>query len=168
MLIGLMTSKSGGMIEKIVTTMPNHDYIIFTNNVNAKLNERCKKNGLLLNVINDKVFYTHKDSIGVDLIILCGFMKILPKDFVNINKVINYHPGLADLKGKNPVERALQEFKSGLRTKTGGMIHHVDEGVDTGKIIGTFIEPIYEYDDYKSLTERMENNAIQLLKQILK
>jgi len=69
-----------------------------------------------------------------DLVVLAGFMKVLPANFVSAlkGKLINIHPSLLpEFKGAHAVRDALQAGA----TKTGVTIHYVDEGVDTGEII---------------------------------
>ena len=69
-----------------------------------------------------------------DLVILAGFMKILPESFVSAlsGKLINTHPSLLpEFKGAHAVRDAIQAGA----TKTGVTIHYVDTGVDTGPII---------------------------------
>jgi len=69
-----------------------------------------------------------------DLVVLAGFMKILPATFVSAlkGKLINIHPSLLpEFKGAHAVRDALAAGAS----KTGVTIHFVDEGVDTGEII---------------------------------
>jgi len=69
-----------------------------------------------------------------DLVVLAGFMKILPANFVQAlsGKLINTHPSLLpEFKGAHAVRDAL----AAGATKTGVTIHKVDEGVDTGEII---------------------------------
>jgi len=69
-----------------------------------------------------------------DLVILAGFMKILPESFVSAlsGKLINTHPSLLpEFKGAHAVRDTIQAGA----TKTGVTIHYVDAGVDTGPII---------------------------------
>jgi len=69
-----------------------------------------------------------------DLVILAGFMKILPESFVSAlsGKLINTHPSLLpEFKGAHAVRDAIQAGA----TKTGVTIHYVDAAVDTGPII---------------------------------
>jgi phosphoribosylglycinamide formyltransferase-1 len=76
----------------------------------------------------------HIDLLQPDLIVLAGFMKILPPVFVNRyrGRLVNLHPSLLpQFPGAHAVRDALQ---SGA-TKTGSTIHLVDEGVDTGRIL---------------------------------
>lgn len=69
-----------------------------------------------------------------DLVVLAGFMKILPEEFVTplAGKIINTHPSLLpEFKGANAVRDAIA---AGAK-KTGVTIHFVDSGVDTGEVI---------------------------------
>lgn len=76
----------------------------------------------------------HIDLLKPDLIVLAGFMKILPPVFVNRyrGKLVNLHPSLLPhFPGAHAVRDALRAGVS----KTGSTIHLVDEGVDTGRIL---------------------------------
>lgn len=69
-----------------------------------------------------------------DLVVLAGFMKVLPANIVNelTPRMINLHPSLLpDFPGAHAVADALAAGAS----VTGATIHIVDEGVDTGKIL---------------------------------
>ena len=69
-----------------------------------------------------------------DLVVLAGFMKILPASFVTAlrGKLINTHPSLLP---QFPGAHAVRDALTAGVTKTGVTIHKVDEGVDTGEII---------------------------------
>lgn len=94
-----------------------------------------------------------------DWIILAGFMRILPSEFLNRfpNRVVNLHPALpGEFPGTHAIERALSEAKNGLRTSTGIMVHLVpDEGVDDGPVLATQIVPILPGDDLETLSARV-------------
>jgi len=69
-----------------------------------------------------------------DLVVLAGFMKVLPANIVNklTPRMINLHPSLLpDFPGEHAVADALAAGAS----VTGATIHIVDEGVDTGRIL---------------------------------
>jgi phosphoribosylglycinamide formyltransferase 1 len=84
------------------------------------------------------------------LICLAGFMKILDKKFVNTfkNRILNIHPSLL------PVFPGLDAIGQALKakaTKTGCTVHLVDEGVDTGPILGQAVVDIAPEDTHKTL-----------------
>jgi phosphoribosylglycinamide formyltransferase-1 len=97
-----------------------------------------------------------------DLVVLAGFMKILPANFVSAlkGKLINIHPSLLpDFKGAYAVRDALAAGAS----KTGVTIHYVDEGVDTGVIIVQSEVMIEQGDTEHSLHERIKKTEHELL-----
>ena len=81
-----------------------------------------------------------------DWVILAGFMRILPSEFLDRfpNRVVNLHPALpGEFPGTRAIERALIEAKDGLRSSTGIMVHFVpNEGVDDGPVLATCVIPI--------------------------
>ena len=90
-----------------------------------------------------------------DLVVLAGFMKILPESFVKAleGKLINTHPSLLpDFKGAHAVRDALQ---AGAK-KTGVTIHYVDAGVDTGPVIVQQELSIHEGESESELHERIK------------
>jgi phosphoribosylglycinamide formyltransferase-1 len=90
-----------------------------------------------------------------DLIILAGFMKVLPKSFVAkfSPRIINIHPALLpNFPGAHAVRDALA---SGAR-ETGATVHIVDEGVDTGPILAQEAVTVLPADDENSLHERIK------------
>jgi len=97
-----------------------------------------------------------------DLVVLAGFMKILPANFVSAlrGKLINIHPSLLpEFKGAHAVRDAL----SAGATKTGVTIHFVDEGVDTGEVIAQSAVAIVPGDTEQVLHERIKSVEHQLL-----
>ena len=69
-----------------------------------------------------------------DLIVLAGFMRVLPKSFVDryYPKMINLHPSLLPL---FPGAHAVRDALAAGATETGSTIHLVDAGVDSGPVI---------------------------------
>lgn len=131
---------------------------VFSNNPNAYALERAQKAGIEAVCISPKnfesrdefnaAFINQIDSWKVDLIVLAGFLVIIPKELVKKypNKIINIHPSLipsfcgTGFYGLKVHEEAL---KRGVKV-TGATVHYVDEGTDTGRIIAqkaVYIEP---------------------------
>lgn len=99
-----------------------------------------------------------------DLVVLAGFMRILPANFVNAlkGKLINTHPSLLPLyPGAHAVRDALAE----KATVTGVTIHKVDEGLDTGEIIVQRPVAIEANDTEAILHERIKGVERELLVQ---
>ncbi|PLV59963.1 phosphoribosylglycinamide formyltransferase [Thermotoga sp. KOL6] len=74
------------------------------------------------------------ERLKPDLIVLAGFMRILPSEIVKEWqwKIVNIHPSLLPaFPGMHAIEKA---YNYGVKV-SGITIHFVDEGVDTGPII---------------------------------
>ena len=106
-----------------------------------------------------------------DLLVLAGYMKILPPEIVRKykGKIINIHPALLpSFRGLNAIEKA---WKHKVKI-TGVSIHFVDEGVDTGPIITQIPVRIKENDTLESLEERIHKVEhliyIEVIKKLLK
>ncbi len=69
-----------------------------------------------------------------DLVVLAGFMRILPPQVVRAlaGKIINIHPSLLPA---FPGAHAVRDALAAGATVTGATVHLVDEGVDTGPVI---------------------------------
>lgn len=81
-----------------------------------------------------KKIITELSKFSPDLIVLAGFMKVLPKEFIEYykNMIINIHPSLLpSFKGLHAIERA---FEYGVMI-SGCTVHWVTETIDSGKII---------------------------------
>lgn len=97
-----------------------------------------------------------------DLVVLAGFMRILPSNFVAAlsPNLINTHPSLLPLfPGGHAVRDALE---AGVTT-TGVTIHIVDEGVDTGPHIAQREVEVVTDDTEYDLHERIKKVERELL-----
>jgi phosphoribosylglycinamide formyltransferase-1 len=99
------------------------------------------------------------DQHEVDLIVLAGYLKLLPPDVVKRfdGRIINVHPALLPAFGGhgmygNHVHRAVLE--SGVKV-TGVTVHFVNDVYDTGRIIAQWPVPVFASDDVASLAARV-------------
>jgi phosphoribosylglycinamide formyltransferase-1 len=102
-----------------------------------------------------------------DLVVLAGFMKILPPSFVAAlsPNLINTHPSLLpDFKGAHAVRDAL----AAGATRTGVTIHVVDEGVDTGPHLAQAEVQILPGETEAALHERIKVVERELLVDVVK
>jgi phosphoribosylglycinamide formyltransferase 1 len=97
-----------------------------------------------------------------DLLVLAGFMKILPPSFVESfgSNIVNTHPSLLPL---FPGAHAVRDALAAGARETGVTIHVVDQGVDTGPIIAQRSVTVMPADDEKSLHERIKVVERELL-----
>ncbi len=99
-----------------------------------------------------------------DLVLLSGFMKLLPPRVVRAlaPNMINTHPAyLPEFPGEHAVRDALA---AGV-TETGASVIVVDDGVDSGPIISQERVPVHPDDTESSLHERIKAVERRLLLQ---
>jgi len=107
----------------------------------------------------------------VDLIVLAGFLKLIPRNFVRAfrNRIINIHPALLPsfggpgMYGSN-VHRAV--FESSAQV-SGASVHFVDETYDTGRIIAQRCVDISGVKSPEEIAERVLNIEHQLLPYVI-
>ena len=106
-------------------------------------------------------------SYNPDLIVLAGFMRILPASFVSAvaPKMINTHPSLLPL---FPGAHGVHDAMVAGATETGVTIHIVDEGVDTGPHLAQAKVAILPEDSEASLHERIKVVERELLVQVVR
>ena len=122
---------------------------VLSNNKNAFALERAKRHGIAGRCISPKDFASREefnkefmeavDSWKPDLIVLAGFLVVIPPAMIEKyrNRIINIHPSLipsfcgTGFYGLKVHEAALAR---GVKV-VGATVHFVDEGTDTGPII---------------------------------
>ncbi|WP_448375107.1 phosphoribosylglycinamide formyltransferase [Fervidobacterium sp.] len=99
--------------------------------------ERANKLGID-SIVLSKPWYENFEhlieDINPDLIVLAGFMRIIPENLTQkyFLKIVNIHPSLLpSFPGKDAIKQA---YEYGVKV-TGITIHFVDAGIDTGPII---------------------------------
>jgi phosphoribosylglycinamide formyltransferase-1 len=102
---------------------------------------------------------------NVDLVVSVGFMRILPKSFVEKFHVINTHPALLPL---FPGAHAVRDALAAGVTETGTTVHWVDAGVDTGDIIKQIAVAVEPGDTEESLHERIKIEERKLIVETLR
>ena len=106
-------------------------------------------------------------AVSPDLVVLAGWMRLLTMSFLGRfpGRVINLHPALpGELPGLHAIERAYDEARTGLRTRSGVMVHLVpDEGVDDGPVLATAEVPIAAGESFESFAGRLHATEHALL-----
>ncbi len=114
---------------------------------------------------------TNLKSLKVELIVLAGFLKLIPDNFVKSfrNKIINIHPALLPgfggpgMYGMN-VHRAVYESSAQV---SGATVHFVDETYDTGRIIAQQCVDISGVTSAEQIAERVLSVEHQLLPYVI-
>lgn len=111
----------------------------------------------------EEAFYSLLTGYRIDLIVLAGFLLILPEKIVKHykNRIMNVHPSLIPaFCGKGFYGLKVHEAALARGVKiTGATVHFVDEGTDTGPIILQKAVPVMEGDTPQSLQKRVMEQA---------
>lgn len=114
-----------------------------------------------------KLFFEYQ----IDLIVLAGFLKLLPNEFVNKfnNKIINIHPALLPSfggKGMYGLNVHKAVFESSAKV-SGASVHFVDPTYDTGKIIAQRCVDILDVKSPEEIAERVLKIEHQILPYVI-
>ncbi len=123
--------------------------------------------GARLSPDGEKRFIEALKEAEVDLVALAGFMRILQGPFLTAfpNRVLNIHPSLL------PAFPGLEAWKQALEygVKIAGCTAHiVDQGVDTGPILGQRAVTVDEKDTAETLHLKIQEQEWDLYPEILK
>jgi len=107
----------------------------------------------------------------IDLIVLAGFLKLIPENFVRAfrNKIINIHPALLPSFG-GPGMYGINVHKAVFESSaqvSGASVHYVDETYDTGRIIAQRCVDISGVKSPEEIAERVLNIEHQLLPYVI-
>jgi len=153
--VAVCVSGGGTNLQAIIDAVENGTItnteikVVISNNKNAYALERAKNHNIEGICISPKEYETRAefnkafleklDSYEVDLVVLAGFLVVIPPEMIAKyrNRIINVHPSLipsfcgTGFYGLKVHEGALER---GVKV-TGATVHFVDEGTDTGPII---------------------------------
>lgn len=181
--LAVLVSGSGTNLQAIIDAIKTGDLlnteisIVISNKKDAFALVRAKNVGVKTLFLNPKDFqynFEHDKKLieeikkyNVDLIVLAGFLRILPEAFINTfkDKIINIHPALLpNFGGKGMYGEKVHEavLKSGAK-ESGCTVHFVDTGIDTGKIIAQERVPVLEGDTVETLSKRILKEEHKLI-----
>ena len=179
MKIAVLVSGGGTNLQAIIDAIASGKItnteiaLVVSNKEGAYALKRAEQAGIKGAVISPKQYAdkeeysqdmikTIKDA-GCELIVLAGFLVVLPESFVNAfeGKIINIHPSLIPsfcgdgFYGLKVHEKALER---GVKV-TGATVHYVDSGTDTGPIINQKAVYIKADDTPETLQRRVMEEA---------
>ena len=145
--------------------------LLVSNNPNSGAIEFARKNDIKTFIANGKTFPNDEEykktliekltNVCPDLIVLAGYMKLLPEEITSLfeNRIINIHPGkLPEFGGKGMY--GLNVHKAVIKSRekyTAVSIHYVNERYDEGKIIHEEKIRVFRDDTPESLSDRVLN-----------
>lgn len=179
MKIAVLVSGGGTNLQAIIDAIASGKItnteiaLVISNKEGAYALKRAEQAGIKGAVISPKQYADKEEysqdmiktikEAGCELIVLAGFLVVLPESFVNAfeGKIINIHPSLIPsfcgdgFYGLKVHEKALER---GVKV-TGATVHYVDSGTDTGPIIDQKAVYIKADDTPETLQRRVMEEA---------
>ena len=177
--VGVLVSGGGTNLQAIIDAIHNGDIantelkVVISNKKDAYALTRAAENGIQAECVSpkdydcrdafNKALIEKLDSYDLDLIVLAGFLVVLPAELIAKyrNRIINIHPSLIPsfcgngFYGLHVHEKALER---GVKI-TGATVHFVDEGTDTGPIIYQKAVEVLPNDTPEILQKRVMEQA---------
>lgn len=145
--IAILASGSGSNAENIILYFKDHPTIridsVWSNKIDAFVLERAERLHIEAHVFG-KYEMIQTDGLleefrnrRIDLIVLAGFLLLLPQKFVREFKVVNIHPALLPFYGGKGMygSHVHEAVIANNESESGITIHLVDEVYDHGKIL---------------------------------
>lgn len=112
----------------------------------------------------DLVMATWLEEHGVEFVVLAGYMHLLTRPFLDRfpRRIVNVHPSLLPA---FPGARAIDDALAAGVSTTGVTVHYVDEGLDSGEVIGQEAVPV---EPPASLPERIHEVEHRLLPKVVR
>lgn len=180
-IVALFSGEGTNLANLIEKIHHKHGVIIcaITNNPNAAGIAKAKIANIPVEVCDHKEYASREDydqalvklieEYNPDLVVLCGFMRILTPVFTTKVKAINLHPSLLPaFKGARAIERSFESDE----TICGVSVHWVSDELDGGAIIlqKSFTKnPSDTLEDFSAKIREIEHEILPLsVIQILK
>lgn len=173
--IAVLASGNGTTLQAIIDAIKEKKLdmkiqIVVSNTEAAYALERAKKDNIPYYILKDykdeEELYSKLKEYPIDLIVLAGYLKLLPSKVLKEYDTINTHPALLPkyggkgMYGMN-VHRAVVENKE---KETGVTLHFVNEEYDKGTIIAQTKVKVYPNDTPEDVSSRVQKaEKIQLI-----
>jgi phosphoribosylglycinamide formyltransferase (EC 2.1.2.2) len=184
--LAIFSSHSGSNFQAIIDAIKEGRLnaeiaCLITNNSNAYCIERAKANNIPYRHISNKTHPNQSDyekalmntlrEFNVNLIVLAGYMKMIPPSIIKAykNRIVNIHPALLPKfggKGMFGINVHKAVIDAGEKI-TGATVHLVDEIYDNGKILNQMQVEVLPDDTPESLAQRVLAVEHQLYPQTL-
>jgi phosphoribosylglycinamide formyltransferase 1 len=175
MRVAVAVSGRGTNLEALLRALgpgtPARVVLVLSNRADAPALERAAGRGIVTVVLRDHSdgpgWLSALERHGVDLLVLAGYVKLVPAEVVARyrGRILNVHPALLPaFGGQGMYGRRVHEavLASGAR-ESGATVHLVDEVYDRGAILGQARVPVLPGDDPESLAARVLEAEHRLL-----
>ena len=173
--LAVLASGNGTTLQAIIDSINNKELdakinIVISNTNDAYALTRAESSNIKTYVLKDykdeKELYNVLKESDIDLVVLAGYLKLIPVNVIRDFLVINTHPALLPkygglgMYGMN-VHRAVV---SNHEKETGATLHFVNEEYDKGKIISQIKVKVYKNDTPEKVSARVQKSEkIQLI-----
>ncbi len=165
--IAILASGSGSNAENIIRFFQHHPNImvdsVWSNKQEAFVLERAERLKIEAHyfsrdefILTDKLF-NEFEKRGIDLIVLAGFLLLLPQKFVRHFMIVNIHPALLPSYGGKGMYGAHvhNAVIANKERESGITIHLVDEVYDHGKVLFQAKCSVEPHDTPESLASKI-------------
>ena len=178
MKLAVLVSGNGTNLQSIIDSVDDGylpkvqiSYVV-SSNPEAYALKRAEKKNINTIVVQKKDIISILKPIfeEVDLIVLAGFLWILPDELLNIRPIINVHPSLLPLfggRGMYGTKVSGAILNSGMKV-SGPTVHLVTNDIDGGPIILQKCLEVRDDDTPESLLERTHPLEHQILIEAIK
>ncbi len=164
--VGILASGRGSNFVALDAAMrraevPAEVVLVLSNRPGAPVLEKAAGLGIPARAIDlddrldqERALITALLDVGVEWVCLAGYMRVLGVDFVRAfpERILNIHPSLLPSFPGLAAQR--QAIEHGVSI-SGCTVHFVDEGLDTGPIVGQAAVAVAQDDDAGSLAQRI-------------
>ena len=145
--IALFASGSGTNVQNIIEYFAHNEKVkidsVWSNNPSAFVLERSKRSGIETFVFSKEEFRNTSKVVEtlkkreVDLVVLAGFLWLIPINLIQNFPIVNIHPALLPKYGGKGMYglKVHQAVIDNQENESGITIHFVNEKYDEGKII---------------------------------
>lgn len=181
--ISVLVSGNGSNLQALIDAIEKGEIEnakivqVISSNASAYAIERAENHDIPVNIITKHDYADIRDRMdailemlnceATDLVVLAGYMSILPKKVIDAyeDRIINVHPALLPKHGGKECYgmKVHEKVIAAGETESGATVHYVDEGIDTGRIIIQGIVPVKASDTPEILRERVLVKEHQIL-----
>ncbi len=167
--IAIFASGAGSNAEVIIRHFEfQHNaqvILLVSNNPNAGALHIAREHGVKTMVIGREEFFSDESIVeelkadGIDLIVLAGFLWLIPPSLIHAfpNKIVNIHPALLPKFGGKGMygKHVHQAVIDAGEEESGITIHYVNEKFDEGAHVARFSCPVMPGDTIETLAQRI-------------
>jgi len=157
--VAVFGSGNGSNFEAIARYFvdKNVEFVCISDKSDSYILQRAKNLGIQALHVSFKNTVAFLTKNKFDLIVLAGYMRILPREAIELGTFVNIHPSLLPaFKGLDAIKQA---YDYGVRI-TGVTTHFVNEEVDSGAVIeqkAVVIEDGMSLDELEAAIHRVEH-----------